>query len=217
MKKIISVLIIGVLAVYFIITIIYSFPENYIKIKHKNTFTKFDYYFYQKWGFFAPPPKTNTQLFFTYRNIKNKKELFSIEVLSELYKEKRKKTFNTFEEILDYQLVGCCTAITSYIHEDFENKKNIYPDSTSQLLLNKAIQDYNKYNLDFPFFKTLLNYSKIILSKSKYKNLNKIEDLEVKITIVELPITKFSDAMLKSKSSIKQEMFVSFNSKYVKL
>lgn len=217
MKKIITILLLGTVSIYFLITIIYSFPENYIKIKHKKTFAKFEYHFYQKWGFFAPPPKTNTQLFFTYRDVQNNKELFSIEILSELYKEKRRKVFNTFEEIVDYQLVGCCTAITSFIHDDFENKKFLYPDSSIQSLQKNAMEDYNNYYLNFPFFKSLVNYSKIVLSKSKYKDLIASKQLEVKVTIVEIPIKKFSEAMKNSKKSIKEEMMVAFNSKFVKL
>jgi hypothetical protein len=44
---------------YWLLTFNYVMPNNYIRIEMIGPVNYFEKYFYQRWAFFAPPPKSN--------------------------------------------------------------------------------------------------------------------------------------------------------------
>ena len=80
---------------YWGITVFFNFPDTSIVIgENYSKYKIFDKYLYQKWQFFAPPPQSNSRLYFTYifKNKKNQIEKYEIE-LFEKYVQKPKKEY----------------------------------------------------------------------------------------------------------------------------
>lgn len=66
MKKISLYLAVFVFTFYWFITLTFVSPKNYITIKLYEEEQFFNTFFFQKWSFFAPPPKHNDRLYFEF-------------------------------------------------------------------------------------------------------------------------------------------------------
>ncbi len=173
---------------YWMVTIFFNTPENYLKIKLLKVHRVFELFFYQNWGFFAPPPNTNERL---YCVVYAKSDTISkrvFELVSPIIKEKIKNApFNSKADLLDYVISSSIVGITNKIvsfNETFDymlSEKKIV-EKNREFFLIQELQETNH-------FKTLLKYAKEIL-RNKGVDLN--ESL-ISLELVQLPIKKFVD------------------------
>lgn len=137
-------------------------PSNYVKIKNKSFYAEFDKFFYQRWDFFAPPPKTNYRLYFQYKSASSSEVEYKIEVMKDLLKQKSAKApFNSYEEMMDYQLYGCVNIITTILSDLTKQQQYISPDSTGIYHANKSIEKYNEQYSNGPEMLSLIQYAKL--------------------------------------------------------
>lgn len=189
--KIFRIPLLFIFVFYWIATIIFNMPDNPVRSILAKPLYDFNLLFSQKWNFFAPPPKSNSKLYFVYYS--NEKPLYSCEVLSTILQEKRAKApFNSKEEAVDYIISGSISQLTNYIILNRENlsfqnqtKKIEDLDSDARKILLAKTNDINE-------FKTLVNFSKIVAKKKiPEETVTKINKIKIIITETEIP--KFHD------------------------
>ncbi|MDC0380312.1 hypothetical protein OAM52_01405 [Flavobacteriaceae bacterium] len=194
MKKVISYIIVGIFILYWTLTIIFVSPKNYITISLYEQEQLFNTFFFQKWGFFAPPPKHNDRLYFKFESKQDSTKFFLYEVIEPLQKRKSKKApFNSSEDILDYILSSTILSITDgliAVNESIDYKKSMNDSLNSNIDLSKKINEGKKYIQTLPSFQTLKNYGLLIAKKNNVKN---ISDYNMTIEIIQVEMPKFAD------------------------
>jgi hypothetical protein len=167
MKKLFVLLSILVFINYWIITIVFTFPENYISISLSKESRLFHTFFFQRWGFFAPPPNYNERLYYTFIDANSKTNSITYEVLEPLNLQNNKNNiFNYESDILDYVLSNSLSNITETINEvnkvyEFENSKKTNSDSLHAHILSDIV-------IKSPQFTTIQNYAKLVVSKTMF-------------------------------------------------
>jgi hypothetical protein len=186
MKKIILTLSMVIFIFYWVITLIFTLPENYITISLGKENRIFNTFFFQRWGFFAPPPNYNERLYYTFVNDKSRLQDLTFEVLQPLnYQNSKNKIFNYESDILDYVLSNSITNITETISEvnkvyKYKEGEKSLNDSTYAKFLSNAI-------ISSPQFITLKNYAKLVATKNNVPKKNN----HVMITLTTIPLPKF--------------------------
>jgi len=177
---------------YWAITLLYVSPDNFVKVKADNVLQVFSVLFEQKWSFFAPPPQGNHRLYYTFYD-DNKQAVATFEAIKPLLNEKqRKKPWNTREEAIDYIVNGSIANVIEFVVTQREIYQSLYPDSTFNVVEQKArLAISEKYN-EISAFATLVEYGKIVANKNlapeQYGNVN-----SQLITITEERLPKFVD------------------------
>ncbi|WP_298948618.1 hypothetical protein [uncultured Polaribacter sp.] len=189
-RKIISSISILIFVFYWMTTLIFVSPKNYLNINLLEYSDLFNSFFYQKWGFFAPPPKTNERLYYTFENKFNSKDIQIFEVIEPITKAKSENNpFNTEEDLLDYVLSNSINNIRETVINTSEFIK--YQEKK----LNKKFTELEKEKIydseidNSSRFKTLKNYSKNVAIKN---NIN-INNYNIKLTISLIEIVPFSE------------------------
>lgn len=199
---------------YFFWVFIYNMPKNYVKVKYPGTHNVFGSYFFQQWGFFAPPPKEDYRLYYIFYD-KNINELKTIEVLVPLWIEKRKKNpFNTYEEIIDYQLYGTLNYVTTFTSRKY---KELEIDGISRDSLNhEALEWFNNSHHNSQV-NTLVNYGKLVITQNEPS----LKPSYVKVKIGTIHFPTFSEYYfpdkVKADSMNSNKNRIAFESKLIKL
>jgi hypothetical protein len=183
-----------VFCTYWLSTIFFTFPENYLQIKAIKYEKIFSLFLYQRWSFFAPPPKTNDRLYFQYISIK--KDTLQLEVLKPLA-EKRKQEFlfNSDRSVIDYVLANNIYALSDYLREGYNNYKfekcgnNISEKDCNSMFLKEFYPKFHEY----PELKSLLNYGILISNNNKLI----VECEKIKIISTTVNIKKFNERYTK--------------------
>jgi hypothetical protein len=204
-KPILYAIILGFFILYWGITIFFNLPDNYLKIKSAKGNAYFQFFLFQRWGFFAPPPTFNDRLYFIYKSKGNSKSKI-IEVLEDLYKQKSSRApFNSKENIMDYLLSNSINSLCDDIVE-LENYKR-YAVLTKQLKKDTTIISLIQERMEgSPQFNTLVNYGLTIAKHDK--ELSVKDSISFIITRIYIPV--FVDRFM---DSIRKEEFV-FQSKF---
>lgn len=169
-------------------------PNNYYKIQHKKFYTQFDKVLYQRWNFFAPPPKSNFRLYFEYKSADSSVVYHKLEVMKNLLKDKSDNApFNSYEEMMDYQLYGCVNVITALLADLTKQSQYVVPDSTGTYHARKSIEKYNSEYTTGPEFQSLKRYAKLCASNLNF--LDQIKNPELRITISIKDIPPFSSQL----------------------
>lgn len=161
-----AALVVSVFVCYWASTLLYVMPNNYVRIQHDDYLGKFETLFFQRWGFFAPPPKTNTRLYYTFVNAGDTTQSYTFEAIQPITEQKRLKSpFNTKEEVLDYILGGSAHNIRDMLVEQGKVSRLVYPDSTDTFHLENTWDLVNQLGSNLPSYQTLVNYAAIIARK----------------------------------------------------
>lgn len=195
---------------YWLITVVFTFPENFINISLDRGNQIFQLFFFQRWAFFAPPPNFDERVYFTYID-RSSGLSKTYEIIETINEEKSKKApFNTKEDILDYIISNSVNGIQEMMYEmqevhkheeDIEspsdskdiNRKH-FIDSTYLTMINEVIPKTD-------YFKTLKNYSIVIAEKKGIR----VKDCKVVIAMSRRLIPKFVDRFSVEKR--KEEIF----------
>jgi hypothetical protein len=174
LSKIFEKIIFAVFLIYWGFNILLISPTNLLNYKIKNSEIN-KKFLNQNWSFFAPPPKYNSRIYYTFYD-KNMQMMKTFEILEEISKKKRLQApFNWNEQALDYCLQSSVIEIYIILNyqepTDYKNRYEIVKNSAG--------------------FNTLYNYSKKINQKLDYK----FSYVEISITEVQIPkIGKFSES-----------------------
>lgn len=192
-----------VFILYWITTIFFTIPENYLQIKTLKYEKVFSSILYQRWSFFAPPPQTNDRLYYEFVN--HNKDTISIEVLKPLNDRRKKEyIFNSNSSVADYILSSSINTITDNFREGFKNyKSKNCNDILDDECHKEFIIHYSPQIEKMDDIKTLKNYGFLIGEKKI--NLNKYDKIKIILTSVNIP--KFSERNLKVKKHIENKIF----------
>ncbi|CAM1371292.1 hypothetical protein [Tenacibaculum xiamenense] len=208
MKK--SILIISIFTVYWGATIFFTLPENYLKIKALKYEKIFSSFFYQRWSFFAPPPKFNDRL---YYNFASQKDTIIMEAMKPIHdKRKSEYLFNNDISVVDYILSNSLNNISDIIREHynaykFENCDGKEEAECFKQFMDKFKKDFHKTNE----VKTLMNYG-----KSLAKNRGLDDTFKIKFVYATVDVPAFSKRHEKESEEEKKEQFV-FETDYYNL
>lgn len=193
---------------YWALTLLYVCPDNFVKAKTHNITRDFSVFCEQNWGFFAPPPKSNNRLYYTFYD--NQQNLITTyEVIEPLLKEKqRKKPWNTREEAIDYIVNGSIINVSDFIIAQRNIYKQLYPDSTAAVIEQKAKTAISKKYNQIPAFTTLVKYGKIVANKNfATTEYDRIKSFKIHITDIQLP--KFKDrAILMNNANLAEGVLI---------
>ena len=196
MRKIRYYIVIFVFLFYWLSTFIFVSPNNFIKILLHEEEQLFTTFFFQKWGFFAPPPNYNDRLYYTFELKKDSTFSHTFEVMEPLQKRKSSNApFNSSEDILDYILSTTVHSITDgliavnqSIDYEYEIKK-----TTDSITFDIDTLKFNRgknYVQSTPNFQTLKRYAILVAKRHDIENLN---DYYLTIDIIQSPMPKFAD------------------------
>lgn len=217
MKKVVPYFILTIFGFYWMCTLLYVSPKNYIKIELLEQEQLFTTFFFQKWGFFAPPPKYNDRLYFRFESKKDPTKSISFEVIEDLQKRKtRKAPFSSSEDILDYVISGTLHGISDglyaveqsmqYEEEVIDSLKNSGYSETEKIEKRKA------YVQETSNFKTLKNYALFLAEKNNLKN---ISDYNLQVEIAQIDLPKFADRHQINQDSVATEKLIFRSDKIV--
>lgn len=187
-RYLLSTLVAGLFVFYWLLTFIFVTPDNYINISLLNYSVKFNTLFYQRWGFFAPPPKSNDRLYyiFTEKLNPNKNRIFEI-IEPILIEKSNNAPFNSREDIIDYILSNSIIsleeenrAVTEFL--DYKLNKKVINSKQRFKVLKDNLEKCNS-------FRTIMNYSKYVAKNNKivYKDYN------ISFKITKIDIQKFTN------------------------
>ncbi|MEX0274164.1 MAG: hypothetical protein AB3N16_07300 [Flavobacteriaceae bacterium] len=204
--------IIGILAVfsfYWLATIFFTLPENYLQIKSFGQKEIFHSLFYQQWSFFAPPPQTNDRLYYQFLNEAN--DTLLVEVLVPLQTLRQRKFLaNNEETIIDNVLSNSITSISDAILDRFNVYQfNSCKDKSPDKCYEDFLKDFEEEMYSSGSLKTLRNYGVITNSKMRDRKHNKF-----KIIYTRVPIPKFAD---RENENVELEEEFVFETKYFDL
>ena len=190
MKKIHYILTITVFSIYWGFTLIFVAPDNYISISLLDYSELFNTFLYQKWGFFAPPPKSNDRLYYNFTSKKDSLSSYTFEVMQPITSIKTKKApFNSKEDILDYVLSNTINTINDglvHINQTTDFEEEVEKNKVS---FSDKIERGKKYVQTTASYKTIQKYAYFVAKKN---NLD-AADFFIDIQITKLDLPKFAD------------------------
>jgi hypothetical protein len=208
MQKIFSYFIITCFLIYWLITFLFTMPENYFRISFNSGDSFFQHAMFQQWSFFAPPPQSDDRLYYVIRNKETKKVIQTLEALEYVMMQKQKNApFNQEETIIDYVISNSVNSLTESYRQQMEFLTYSIPDSSDVYRAIKSL-DLVIESRDNDF-QTLVNYGTLLLKKNKIE----FHNSEFKIMVMQKPIIKFKDRLMQN-SSNKEEVLV-FESPYI--
>lgn len=208
LRYVFSTLLLGLFLFYGIATLIFSSPDNFLNISLIEYNQKFNTFFYQRWGFFAPPPQSDDRLYYVFEKKINKNDVIVFEVIEPLLKQKiNNAPFNGKEDLVDYLISNSIYLITDGIRtvrQTFEYDAKLKNKVIDQLELTRKV---NKVIEVTEPFKTLMNYSKKVALNNKLK----YSEYNVYLKISQKKIPKFIDRYKSRTNEEEQLIFDSSN------
>ncbi|MEW7277772.1 hypothetical protein ABW636_04175 [Aquimarina sp. 2201CG1-2-11] len=190
MKYVLYIPTILVFIVYWGFTGVFVAPDNYINISLLEESKVFNTFLFQKWGFFAPPPKSNDRLYYNFTSKNDCIKAYTFEVMEPLVKQKsRKAPFNSSEDLLDYVLSNTINSICDGLFLVNESIKDIEEVEKISLTENQKIEKGKVYVQSTNEYKTLQNYAFYVATKNGLDPDNFYVDIQM--SKVDLP--KFID------------------------
>ncbi|CAL2108435.1 conserved hypothetical protein [Tenacibaculum sp. 190524A02b] len=208
-KTIVFKLIVAVFGFYWLATLLFVSPDNYIKIAFFDQQGTFDTFFFQKWGFFAPPPKYNDRLYFTFESKKDSTVSYTFEVIEKLQERKSSKApFNSSEDILDYVLSSTLHNINDglfAVNQTLNFEDEVVDSIQQKNSIDDRIRKGKDYTQNSANFVTLKRYAKMVALRNNIKN---IKDYNLTIEITQLDMPKFADRDLLGKEKRVREKLI---------
>ncbi len=197
MFKLLKYIFVVLLTIYCISTLLFLLPNSFIRIQIHDYVYKFSQLFQQRWNYFAPPPKSNYELTYTYFKVVHEDTIFQSQyrVLYPIYKAKQnKKPFNSKEEIIDYALNNAIIDLLQGLDKIRNVKKLNNPTMTDSLLSIEITKEIDKSFLSVYPTHILYNYGVRIARENDFN-----EDYLMRVAIFDLPITKFAERNMANK------------------
>lgn len=189
LHKSLVVLIAGVFVAWWSVNIFFNLPDNPVKIKYAREGQQFQSVMFQRWSFFAPPPKYNERLYYIFRRKSDTTVVKTLEVLEALMQSKHDAApFNMKEEKLDYILSGSIGEVHDMLVRYTNNMKVKKHKEADVQLANDGIAWVWENRKSIGAITTLLKYGKLIAATQHLE-----DGYEMQILIMQEPVNKFID------------------------
>jgi len=190
LKKLLYTGILGVFAMYWLTTLLYCTPTNPVRIELNGSMEAFGKVFYQRWTFFTPPPKANERIFFQYVNARDTSDRFTVEVLEEINRERKKNpVFNVRQEVLENIVLHHSYSLNNSLVVHRQAIQQLFPDSSKRFLEAEMARFMGESVFQQAAFKTLRNYAGIVFTKRMPDGAS--SDYTFKVVLTSTPIVPF--------------------------
>jgi hypothetical protein len=192
---------------YWLATIAYVAPNNYLRAHLAGVFRALDPLLYQKWEFFAPPPTFNTTVY-ALAHLQNPQETLTWDLTSEIRRLKgRHAPFNATESAIDYVLSSAASDIVDQLRDRMLLEKRAHPEAKQEEWLKEALAKMREEEARNRSIVALRNYAAATVAKSVPTE----RSGTVRLIITSLDIPKFGYALTDSTPPAKDEtpMYVS--------
>lgn len=189
MKENIFKIILVIFGCYWAVTLFFIFPPNPLNIGLSNMNDRFQSVFFQRWAFFAPPPKYNSRAYIVFiDNRSAEKHVF--EILEPILRKKHANApFNTSAQIMDYIFSSSLISVDenlktmqdAYKQKDFQEQHHL----SDSVLTDRMISQIEQ----LPDFVTLRNYAMKIAGE---QNMN-LRGMSYQIQITRIDLPQFVD------------------------
>jgi hypothetical protein len=201
-KLIVALLVLAICGLYALTTLLYVLPSNPLRIQFDAQLTAFEQWGYQKWTFFAPPPKSNDRLYIAFSPKSGEGE--TIEVLEGIYARKRQDNpHNTKAQVVDYVMSGFAGNTADMIREVFRYRKvhSLFDGDPAYLqdLSLKALDPESEYGLSM---RVLLRYAAMLAAEQGIEP----DGLRCQIAFATVPLRPFTQRY-NSEFPIEEELF----------
>lgn len=185
-----KILILAIFFSYWISTLIYCSPNNFIRIQLNKYESMFGSVFYQRWTFFTPPPKVNERVYLLFINKYPEQNVISCEIFNAIRKNKRKNPImNTTYEAIDGILTGSTYALNNSVSDRLTILRKTNPDSSESFFQKELNSMFINQNNRSTYFKTMINYANEIARINKIN----VKNYYLKIRMVTIEIPPFKD------------------------
>lgn len=179
-------------AYYWILTILYVLPNNFIKASWHGVIYEFGKPFSQKWEFFAPPPTFNFELFVVATPLQTDEEPICLDLLTDLLRAKRELApFNSSAEALDYILFGCVVGVEDKLGQILSTTYQEHPGLSGEQALRAAHDELRNKELTDVNFAILKRYG--LRALRKHADLVTVKNFRIRICKRFLP--RFAQTM----------------------
>jgi len=185
MFKIIKAGILGIFSAYWLATAFFTLPDNHLNLSLFEESQSFQLFFFQKWGFFAPPPNSNERTYYTFLK-KDEKEHKTFEIVEPITKKKKEDApFNWKANTIDYVISNSINGINEILY-DAQQMRDYEITNVDTSKIEKNYDQFAKNIVqDSPQFQTLVKYAEIVAAKN---GINRNDyDLTILITKKEIP------------------------------
>ena len=173
---------------YWIGLFICAMPSNYAKNIISNKAPRFRSIFGGTWKLFTPPDTFNNRMYFIAREIARPDKADTIEVLTNIAKQKQYNVpFNQKENIIDHLVNNNVIAILSKVWYSKKMPAKDASNAADSLYIANAIEAATFYNAYNASLASLQNYCKVVLRNSKIG----LSGKEAKIVIKKISIRPF--------------------------
>lgn len=173
---------------YWLATFLFTMPDNFVNLQYYQQSRVFQFWLFQRWGFFAPPPNFDERLYYEFRN-KQTGQLQAFEVLGPICRQKQQKApFNAHENIVDYLLSSNVSGVADAL---IQVQQSLPParqpgkgpaDSTLENRVRQYIQQGSH-------FQTLQQYAGVVADKNELPP----DRYEVRMLFSRIMLHKFAD------------------------
>ncbi len=171
----------GVFAVYWAILFLFAFPSNKPPQGFSKSIPAVTRLFYQDWSLFSPPADYNFRLYFILRDAGTKSNADTIEVLENVYLQKRQKApFNQREILTDHLLNWNIKKINAAFIKTQYQLKAALPDSSEKYYRAETISILLHNHSCSGYITDLENYSRRLYKKNKVNLFNKEQKIILK-------------------------------------
>jgi hypothetical protein len=186
---------------YWLATIAYVAPNNYIKAQFAGVFRAVDPVLFQRWEFFAPPPTFNSTVY-AIAHLQNPEETITWDLTSEVRRLKgRHAPFNATEDAIDYVLSSAAIDIAEQMRQHVGHEKKTHPEAKQEVWVNEAL---TKMRESEPYSRSIMairNYAAATVAKSVPTD--RPGTMRLVITSVDIP--KFGYALTESTPPVTDE------------
>jgi hypothetical protein len=214
MKQVIQYVIFLVFMVYWLLTIIYVSPNNYIRIQCAGTNSFMEKAFHQNWNFFAPPADFDQRLHISFYD-KDSSMLTSVEVLGDVLKEKTSNApFNLKEQYTDYSISGTLNVLNDVFVEFLKSNNRDSLQADKGVVNIDKIKVFDKFLAETrsPIYKLLTSLLRCYYNTYKSKNLVQFG----KITVTQKQLPTFDNRKQLLKDNYGEEK-IAYQSSFIKL
>lgn len=176
----------SVFAIYWFLTLLYVTPNNPIRIDFDTELLTFGSLFYQRWSFFAPPPRYNIGLYYTFTDKADPSLVRVFDVSSPiLNSKKRTLPYNEGAELVDYMIFGSVDSLSQSIRSALRLNKYQGLPRTDEEIIREILSFETSVH---PSVVLLKRYGEIVAAKNGIE----FEDHYLTVTATKNPLPRFS-------------------------
>lgn len=121
-KLLVGLFVLAICGIYVLTTLLYVSPSNPLRIQFDAELDAFENWAYQKWTFFAPPPKHNDRLYFAFSPTSG--DGITFEILEGIAKRKQlDNPRNLKAVVVDYAVSGAARQVSDIIREVYRYRE----------------------------------------------------------------------------------------------